>query len=57
MGCVGIHLGNNRVDEYMPLKLVTSNEWCHLQWFYVKNDANAPLLEHTGREIPMAPKE
>jgi hypothetical protein len=26
IGCVGIHLRNNWVDEYMSLRLVTSNK-------------------------------
>ena len=33
-----------------------SNKGWHSQWFYLKNDAVAPLLEFTGRLIEEAPE-
>jgi len=54
MGCAGIQLWNNRVGEYPPMRLSTSNKRWHSQWFYLKNDATAALLEFTGRLIEEA---
>ena len=51
MGCAGIQLCNNRVNEYPSMCLSTSNKGWHPHWFYVKNDAAAPLLEFTERLI------
>jgi len=51
MGCVGIQLRNNRVDEYLSMRLSTSNKGWHSQWFYLKNDAVVPLPKFTGRLI------
>ena len=51
MGCVGIQLRNNRVSEYPLMCLSTSNKGWPSHWFYVKNDAAAPLLEFTGHLI------
>ena len=48
MGCAGIQLHNNRVNEYPPMSLSTSNNGWHLHWFYIKNDVAAPLSEFTG---------
>ena len=56
MGCAGIQLWNNRVDEYPPMRLSTSNKGWHSQWFYLKNDAAAALPEFTGRLIEEAPE-
>jgi len=47
MGCADIQLRNNRVSEVLPMRLSTSNKGWHLHWFYVKNDAAAPLPEFT----------
>ena len=54
MGCTGIQLWNNRVDEYLSMRLSTSNKGRHSQWFYLKNDATAGLPEFTGRLIEEA---
>ena len=54
MGCAGIQLRNNRVGKYPSMWLSTSNKEWHLQWFYLKNDAAAPLPEFTGRLIEEA---
>ena len=51
MGCAGIQLRNNRVNEYPSVRLSTSNKGWHSHWFYVKNNAAAPLPEFTGRLI------
>ena len=48
MGCAGIHLRNNRVGEYPSMRLSTSNKGWHSQWFYLKNDANAPCQSSPG---------
>ena len=56
MGCASIQLRNNQVDEYPSMQLSTSNKGRHSQWFYLKNNAVAPLLEFTGRLIEEAPK-
>ena len=37
------------------MRLSTSNKGWHSQWFYVKNDAAAPLPVFTGRYILEAP--
>ena len=54
MGCIGIQLRNNRVGEYPPMRLSTSNKGWHSQWFYLKNNAATPLSEFTGRLIEEA---
>ena len=54
MGCVSIQLQNNRVGEYPSMQLSTSNKGWHSQWFYLKNNAVAPLSEFTGRLIEEA---
>ena len=51
MGCADIQLRNNHVNEYPPMRLSTSNKGWHSHWFYVKNDAAAPLPEFTGHLI------
>ena len=56
MGCIGIHLRNNRVDEYLSMQLSPSNKGWHSQWFYLKNGTATPLLEFTGRLIEEAPE-
>ena len=56
MGCVGIQLRNNRANEYSPMRLSTSDKGWHSHWFYVKNDAAAPLAEFIGRLIEEVPE-
>ena len=56
MGCAGIQLWNNRVDEYPSMRLSTSNKGWHSQWFYLKNNATAPLPEFTKRLIKEVPE-
>ena len=56
MGCTGIQLRNNRVSEYPPMRLSTSNKGWHSHWFYIKNDAAAPLPEFTGCLIEEVPE-
>ena len=51
MGCAVIQLRNNRVNEYLWMRLSTFNKGWHSHWFYVKNDAAAPLLEFTEHLI------
>ena len=51
MGCAGIQLWNNRVDEYPSMRLSTSNKGWPSHWFYLKNDAAAPLSEFSERLI------
>ena len=51
MGCTGISLRNNQVNEYPPMHLSTSNKEWHLHWFYVKDDVAAPLPAFSGRII------
>ena len=51
VGCVGIHLRSNQAGAYPLMCLSTSNKRWHSQWFYVKNDAAAPLPVFTGRYI------
>ena len=38
------------------MSLSTSNKGWHSQWFYVKNDAAAPLPAFTGRYIMETPR-
>ena len=38
------------------MRLTTSNKGWHLQWFYVKNNATAPLSAFTRRYILEAPE-
>jgi hypothetical protein len=47
MGCAGIHLYSNRATEYMSLQLSRSNKGWHTLWFYLKNNAAAPLSDFT----------
>ena len=56
MGCVGIQLRNNRVNEYPLMRLLTSNKGWHLHWFYINNDAATPLPTFTRRLIEEAPE-
>ena len=51
VGCAGIHLHHHRVGAYPLMRLATSNKGWYSQWFYVKNDAAAPLPAFTGRYI------
>ena len=51
LGCAGIHLRNNRVNEYPSMRLSTSNKGWHLHWFYVKDDVAAPLPVFSERII------
>ena len=39
----------------MPCQLSRSNKGWHVQWFYLKNDPTAPLLDFTGCLIEEAP--
>ena len=55
VGCASIHLHNNRAGAYPLMRLSTSNKGWHSQWFYVKNDAAAPLPVFTGRYIVETP--
>ena len=48
MGCVGIHLQNNRVGEYPMMRLSTSKKGWHSKWFHLKNDADAPCWSSLG---------
>jgi len=48
VGCAGIHLRNNRVNEYPSMRLSTSNKGWHSHWFYVKFDVAAPLPAFSG---------
>ena len=43
MGCASIHLCNNWVNDYLLMRLSTSNKGWHLQWFNIKDDMAAPL--------------
>ena len=51
VGCAGIHLRNNRVNEYPSMCLSTSNKGWHSQWFYVKDNVAAPLPVFSRRII------
>ena len=51
MGCASIHLRGSRASEYMSIPLLKSNKGWHKLWFYLKNDATAPLPIFTGRLI------
>ena len=39
------------------MRLSTSNKGCHSKWFYLKNDAVAPMPEFTGRLIEEGPEQ
>ena len=54
MGYAGSQLQNNQVGEYPSMWLSTSNKGWHSQWFYLKNDAAAPLPEFIRRLIKEA---
>ena len=56
MGCAGISLCHNRVNEYPSMCLSTSNKGWHSHWFYVRNDVAAPLPAFTGHRIEEVPK-
>ena len=55
VGCAGIHLHNNRVNEYPSMRLSTSNKGWHSHWFYVKDDVAAPLPVFSRRIIEEVP--
>ena len=48
MGCAGIQLWNNRVSEYLLMRLSMSNKGWHSQWFYLKNGATASCQSSPG---------
>jgi hypothetical protein len=48
IGCASIHLRGRRAYEYMAIALSKSNKRWHKQWFYLKNNADAPLSIFTG---------
>ena len=48
MGCAGIQLRNNHVNEYPSMRLSTSNKGWHSHWFYVKNDVATPCQSSPG---------
>ena len=55
MGCANIQLRNNRVGEYPPMRLSTSNKRWHSHWFYLKNNAISLLpvfIGHLVKEVP-----
>ena len=56
MGCAGIQLRNNWVGEYPAKRLSTSNKGWHSHWFYIKNNAAAPLPEFIGCLIEEVPE-
>ena len=49
------HLRGSWSSEYMPIPLSKSNKAWHKLWFYLRNDAAAPLPIFTGRLIEEAP--
>ena len=51
MGCASIRLWGSRASQYMSIPLSKSNKGWHKLWFYLKNDANAPLSIFIGRLI------
>ena len=53
--CVSIHLRGSWSSEYMSIPLSKSNKGWHKLWFYLRNDAIAPLPIFTGRLIEEAP--
>ena len=55
VGCAGIHLRNNQAEAYPLMRLSTSNKGWHSQWFYIKDDAAAPLPVFSGCVIKEAP--
>ena len=55
MGCVGISLRNNQVNEYPSMRLSTSNKGWHSHWFYIKDNTAAPLPAFIGRLIEDVP--
>ena len=55
VGCAGIHLRNNWVNEYPSMRLSTSNKGWHSHWFYVKDDIAAPVPVFSGRIIEEVP--
>ena len=56
MGSACIHLRGHRSAEYMTCPLSRSNKGWHALWFYVKNDAAAPLPGFTGCLIEEVPQ-
>ena len=56
VGCASIHLHSTQVGAYPLMRLTTSNKGRHSQWFYVKNNATAPLPAFTGCYILEAPE-
>jgi hypothetical protein len=51
IGCMSIHLRGPRAYEYMATALSKSKKGWHKQWFYLKNDVDAPLPIFTDRLI------
>jgi len=51
VGCAGIHLRRNWVNEYPSMRLSTSNKGWHSHWFYIKDDIAAPLPAFSRRII------
>jgi hypothetical protein len=55
MGCASIHLQGSRAGKNMALQLSRSKKGWHTQWFYLKNDAIAPLSKFTSCLVEEAP--
>ena len=59
VGCAGVHLrsgGDRRSARYIDMHLRKSNKGWHAQWFYIKDDARAPLPHFIGRVVTDAPR-
>ena len=55
MGCASLHLRHTRASGYPLMRLSSSNKGWHSQWFYIRDDVNAPLPKYSGRLIDEAP--
>jgi hypothetical protein len=54
-GCASIHLWGSQAARYIPIVLTKSNKRWHKLWFYLENDASAPLSIFSNRLIEEAP--
>jgi hypothetical protein len=48
IGSYAIQLRQSQADEYIVMKVSSSNKGWHQRWFYLRSDADAPLPPYTG---------
>ena len=56
IGSCSIQVRQSQQDGYISMKGMSSNKGWHHKWFYLRNDAEAPLPAFTGRSFTVTPE-